>query len=210
MLAAVIITSMFMNAGNYGLPVTSFAFGEAALVFASLVFVTNSVLTNTVGVIIASMGTTSFRKAFVNFLKLPMFYALILAIIFMRTGWQIPLPVARTTKILGDASIPTLMVLMGVQFHSIQLKGKITPLVLASGMRLLASPALAFGFSAVLGIRGPAYQAFIIEAAMPAAVLNTVLATQFDIEPPFVTAVVATTTLLSIFTLTPLLAYLGA
>ena len=44
---------------------------------------------------------------------------------------------------------------------------------------------------------------------MPAAVLNTVLATQFETEPAFVSAAVVVTTLLSIFTLTPLLAILG-
>jgi hypothetical protein len=102
------------------------------------------------------------------------------------------------------------MILMGVQFHSIQLKGKIKPLALASGMRLILSPALAIGLTAVFGLQGPARQAVVLEAAMPAAVLNTVLATQYDVEPPFVTAVVAVTTVLSIFTLTPLLAYLGA
>lgn len=210
MLAAVMITSMFMNAGNFGLPVTTFAFGEAALAYASLFFVTNSVMTNTAGVVIASMGKESFRKALINLIKLPTLYALFLALVFLKTGWEIPLPLARTTKILGDASIPTLMILMGVQFHSIQLKGKIKPLALASGMRLILSPALAIGLTAVFGLQGPARQAVVLEAAMPAAVLNTVLATQYDVEPPFVTAVVAVTTVLSIFTLTPLLAYLGA
>ncbi len=70
MLAAVMITSMFMNAGNFGLPVTTFAFGESALAFASLFFVTNTVITNTVGVVIASMGRESFQKALISLLKL--------------------------------------------------------------------------------------------------------------------------------------------
>jgi predicted permease len=208
-LSAVLITSMFMNAGNYGLPVTSFAFGGTALAFATLVFVTNAVLMNTAGVVIISMGSASFTKSFANLFKIPVVYALILAILFMSMGWRIPLPLERTVKILGDASIPTLMVLLGVQFHTIKLKGKIVPLTLASVMRLLVSPALALGLSVIFGLYGPARQAVVLEAAMPAAVLNTVLATQFETEPPFVTAVVTATTLLSAFTLTPLLAYLG-
>jgi len=208
-LAAVMISSMFMNAGNYGLPVTSFAFGETALAYASLFYVTNTALSNTVGVVIASLGKASFKKAMLNLITLPTLYALILAIIFIRTGWVIPLPIERTTKILGDASIPTLMVLMGVQFHSMQLKGKIKPLTLASAMRLVVSPIIALILSIGFGLTGPARQAAILESAMPSAVLNTVLATQFDAEPHFVTAVVAVTTLLSIITLTPLLAYLG-
>jgi malate permease and related proteins len=208
-LAAVLITSMFVNAGNYGLPVASFAFGETALAYASLFFVTSAILSNTAGVVIISMGSASFKKAFANLFKIPVFYALILAILFMSMDWRIPLPLDRTVEILGDASIPTLMVLLGVQFHYVKLQGKIVPLTLASVMRLLVSPALALGLSAIFGLYGPARQAVVLEAAMPAAVLNTVLATQFETESPFVTAVVAVTTLLSAFTLTPLLAYLG-
>ena len=209
MLAAVVITSMFVNAGNFGLPVTSFAFGETALAFASLFFVTNVILTNTVGVVIASMGNANLKTAMLNLLKIPTLYGLILAFLIRQTGWQVPLPIDRSVTILGQASIPTLMVLLGVQFHSIQLKGKLVPLSLASGMRLLVGPALALVLSAIFGLQGPARQATVLQAAMPAAVLNTVLATQYDTEAPFVTAVVVTTTLLSAFTLTPLLAYLG-
>jgi predicted permease len=45
---------------------------------------------------------------------------------------------------------------------------------------------------------------------MPVAVLTTVLALEFEVEPSFVTAAVLITTLLSPLTLTPLLAILGA
>jgi predicted permease len=44
---------------------------------------------------------------------------------------------------------------------------------------------------------------------MPTAVMTTVIATEFDIHPSFVTTVVTATTLLSPLTLTPLLAILG-
>jgi predicted permease len=54
------------------------------------------------------------------------------------------------------------------------------------------------------------YQAGISESAMPTAVVMTVLATEYDIEPSFITTVVFMSTLLSPLTITPLLAYLGA
>jgi predicted permease len=41
----------------------------------------------------------------------------------------------------------------------------------------------------------------VIDAALPAAVFNTVLATEFDVEPAGVTAVVIVTTLVSPITL---------
>jgi predicted permease len=49
----------------------------------------------------------------------------------------------------------------------------------------------------------------VLESAMPSAVLNIVVATEFDARPEFVTAAVTTTTLFSALTLTLWLAYLG-
>ena len=62
-LMALIITVAFANTGNYGLPLVSFAFGPQALAFASLYFVTTSILFNTAGVLIASLGHMDFKTA---------------------------------------------------------------------------------------------------------------------------------------------------
>ena len=209
-MAAVLITSMFMNAGNYGLPLTNFAFGEAALAFASVFFVINAMLTNTVGIVIASSGSMSVWNAIKGLLKFPAIYALVFGIIFLQFGWQLPSGLDRTVTLLSNAAIPCMLVLLGMQLVNISLNGRILPLVLTSSMRLLIAPVLAILLTRLFGMSGPAYQAVVLEAAMPVAVLTTILATEFDAEPTFVTAAVLVTTLLSPFTLTPLLAFLGA
>ncbi len=209
-LAAVLITAMFMNAGNYGLPLTSFAFGETALAFASVFFVINAVLTNTVGIVIASSGSTSVWNAIKGLVKFPAIYALGFGILFLQFKWQLPSGLDRTVTLLSNAAIPCMLVLLGMQLVNIRLDGHVLPLILSSSMRLLIAPLLAFGLTRVFGMSGPSYQAVILEAAMPAAVLTTILATEFDAEPTFVTTAVLITTLLSPFTLTPLLAFLGA
>ena len=209
-LAATMLASMFVNAGNYGLPVVLFAFGETALSYASLFFVTNAILVNVVGVVIASMGTKNFVQALGNLLRVPTVYALFLALLFMRTNLNIPLFLDRTVTLLADASIPAMLVLMGVQFKRVSWSGKAAPLSLVTGLRLVVSPILAFGLAPLFGITGPGRQATILEAAMPSAVLNTVIATQYDAQPALVSAAVFLTTILSPLTLTPLLAYLAA
>jgi len=209
-MAAVLLTALFMNAGNYGLPVINFAFGETALAFASLFFVTTATFTYSVGVVIASSGNTSILKATKGLLRVPSIYALALGILIMRLGWTLPTVIERTVDLLADASIPSMLVLLGLQFVNIKLDGQFRPLALVSAMRLLIAPILAIGLTRLLSITGPAYQATVLEAGMPTAVLTTVLATEFDCLPPFVTTVVFVTTLLSPFTLTPLLSILGA
>jgi hypothetical protein len=127
----------------------------------------------------------------------------------MALDWQISLPVYRAIDLLADASIPVLLVVLGMQLQVSQWQGNRLPLVVASGLRLIAAPVLAIGLSQLFGLEGAARQAMVLEASMPTAVLTTVIATEYNLQPTFVTAVVFTTTLLSPLTLTPLLSFLG-
>lgn len=210
MLAGVLLGSMFMNSGNFGLPVVLFAFGETALSYASLYFVTISILTYSLGAVIASMGKENLVKSVANLLRVPVVYGLVLALVFLITGWQVPAPIARTAKVLGDASIPGMLILLGLQLRTVVWTRHPVPLSLASGMRLLIGPLLSLALAPLFGLTGSAHQAIILESAMPAAVSNILIATEFNAEPPFVSAVVLATTLITPLTLTPLLAYLGA
>jgi predicted permease len=209
LLAAVMITSMFNNAGNLGLPVTLFAFQEPAFVRASVIFVIYSSLTNTVGVVIASMGKSGLRQAVFGLLKMPAIYALVLGILFSRQDWELPLFLDRAVSLAANATIPCMLVLLGIQLQQAHWTGQARALTTAVTLRLLAAPIIAIGLSALFGLHGPARQASILEAAMPSAVLSTIIATEFDVEPAFVTSVVFVTTLLSPLTLTPLISYLG-
>jgi predicted permease len=209
LLAASLLSSMFMNAGNFGLSVVLFAFGENSLAYSSLFFVTSSVLINTVGVMTASLGSANLRQALGNLVKLPALYALILGFVFLETGWLLPAPVERATQVLGDAAIPGMLVLLGMQLQIVRWRGFGAPLTLVTVMRLVISPLIAIGLSRVFNLSGHAIQAGVLESAMPSAVLNIVVATEFDVRPEFVTAAVTTTTLLSALTLTLWLAYLG-
>jgi malate permease and related proteins len=210
LLVAVMLTVMFSNAGNYGLSLTWFSFGDSALAHASLYFVTSAIMVYTVGVTIASLGSMNLKTALLGLARVPALYAVAIALLFNHFELRLALPLDRTVTLLGDAAIPALMVLMGVQLQHAVWNGETVALSLASGMRLVAGPAVALGFSLLFGLSGPAFKAGILESATPTAVLMTVLATEYNVEPSFVTAVVLTTTLLSPFTITPLLAILGA
>lgn len=210
MTAAVMLTSMFMNAGNYGLPLVNFAFGQDALVYAGLFYVGMNTLLSSLGVLIASLGTSNLKQSLLNLAKIPAIYAVLLGILFLGLGWELPMPVERTIEILGNAAIPCMLVFMGMQFHNMKWEGRKLPVLLVSGIRLVAAPALALVFGSVFHLPNLAIQAGVVESGMPSAVLTTIVATEYDIEPSFVTAVVFISTLLSPITLTPLLYYLGA
>jgi len=204
----ILLTTIFSNVGNYGLPLNLFAFGEQALAHATLYFVTNLILLNTLGVVIASMGNTSFKESLIRLVKFPSSYALVAAILFSQLHWRLPEPLVRTVNLLGDATIPSMLVVLGLQFQTASWRGNILALSFSNIIRLLVSPALAFGLCILFGLKGVARQAGILESAMPSAVLASILATEFNVQPALVTTVVFISTVLSPLTLIPLVAYL--
>jgi hypothetical protein len=210
LLAAVMIAAMFGNAGNYGLSLTLFAFGSDGLAYAGVYFVTTATLINSLGVIIASLGSTNLRGALIGLLKVPSIYAVLLALLANYLRWSPPVPLERAISVLADAAVPTLLILLGIQLHKTQWYRGIQALSLSTGMRLIVSPALAFVFAWLFGLHGTAQQAIITESATPTAVMATVLATEYNIKPAFITTAVFISTLISPLTITPILALLGA
>jgi hypothetical protein len=206
---AVVLTTFITNAGNYGLSLNQFAFGEKALAYASIYFVVSSMLVYTLGVWVASMGQASFKESLLNLLKFPTLYALIVAIIFNQTRWVLPLPAERVVDLLASAAIPAMLLLLGMQLGRSKPREDKLPLAVATGTRLLIAPIIALGLSIPFQLEGPALQAGVTEASMPTAVMTTILATEFDASPALVSGIVTATTVLSPLTLTPLLAYLG-
>jgi len=208
--AALLITVMFANAGNFGLSLNLFAFGENAVAYASIFFVTSAFLVYTLGVVLASWGHSDIKTAIMGVFKVPVIYAVIFAFAYNWLDWQLPLPVERTVNLLSEAAIPVMIVLLGIQLYNANISRDIFKVGLSSVLRLVASPILAIGLASLFHLEGAAYQAGVIESAVPTAVLTTVLATEYNLDPAFVTTTVVISTLLSPLTLTPLLAYLGA
>ena len=208
--AAIVLVVFLPNAGNFGLSASLFSFGEAGLAQASVFFLTSSVLTFTLGVAIASLGRFGPRETLVGMLRVPAIWAVLLALVVVRAGWALPVPVERTVGLLAQASIPVFLVLLGMQLYGKGLRGPWGPVAFATGMRLAGGALVGLLLASVFGLADTARQAAVLQSAMPSAVITIVLATEYDAEPALVTSVVVATTLLSPFTLTPLLVYLGA
>jgi predicted permease len=209
MLIAVILTAAFGNTGNYGLPLVSFAFGGNALAYATLYFVTTSILFNTLGVLIASLGHMDVKAALLGLYRVPTMYAVILGALLNRLQIGVPVPLARTVEMAANGSIPLMIVLLGLELARVQWSNNIRAVGLSTALRLLAGPAVGLLLAGLFGLPVPAWQGNITQSAMPAAITTTVLAAEYGLDTSLVTATVFIGTLLSPLTLTPLLVYLG-
>jgi predicted permease len=200
---------MFANTGNYGLPLVSFAFGEQALPYAGIYFVTTTLLFYTFGVVLASLGHMSFREAIVGLFRIPMIYAVLLAILITAWDIELPVPIARTVELASNGTIPLMLILLGVQLTRVEFSQNQRALQLSVALRLIIAPLLALILAGLFGLQGFSRQASVTQASMPSIVSSTVLATEYNLDARLVTAVVFISTLLSPFTLTPLLVFLG-
>ena len=208
-LMAVFLASTFGNTGNYGLPLVSFAFGRDALAYATLCYVTVSILSNTFGVLAASLGHMDLKAALMGLFKVPTMYAVALAALLNRLQLDLPLPLSRTVDLAANASIPVMIILLGLELSHFEWSRSFRALGLSVSMRLLAGPVIGLLLAIPFGLQGAARQGSVIEASMPAAVMNTVLASEYGLDASLVTAIVFVGTVLSPLTLTPLLVYLG-
>jgi predicted permease len=209
-LVAILITTMFANTGNYGLPLVSFAFGEQALSYAGIYFATTTLLFYTLGVFLASLGHMTFKEAIAGLFKIPTMYGVLLAILINILNIEIPMPVARAVELAAGGTIPLMLVLLGVQLTRVEFTGNQRALQLSVSLRLIVAPLAALLFAALFGLQGSPLQASVTQASMPSMVSATVLATEYNLDARLVTAVVFISTLLSPVTLTPLLVFLGS
>src|SRR6185295_7675518 len=78
---ALMMVVMFSNGGNYGLPVVKFAFGPEALTYATIFFLSGSVMTYVVGAFFAGSHRGRMAGALEKIWKMPSLYGLALALI---------------------------------------------------------------------------------------------------------------------------------
>ena len=208
-LISILITTMFANTGNYGLPLVSFAFGEKALPYAGIYFVVTTTLFYTLGVLLASLGHMHIREAALGLFKIPTLYAVALAVVINAWSITIPAPVTRAVDLAAGGTIPLMLILLGVELSRVELSGNIRALQLSVVLRLLVTPLIALVLAALLDFKGVVREGAVTQASMPSIVSSTVLATEYQLDSKLITAVIFISTILSPLTLTPLLVFLG-
>lgn len=211
--SGMLLTSTFMNSGNYGLSVSRFAFGELGFQYATIGYLTQTIMSQTVAIYLASAGTKTRRAALGQVFRVPLIYAVLLALVLRAAG--IPLDASNGTvaaslfrglRMAADATLPVLLINLGTQLTRRQPMTAAGPLAAASFIRLALSIPIAYGSGLLLGLSGMPLHIGTMQAAMPTAVNMVVLAIEFDAWPEFVSNGVVVTTLGSLVSLTVLIA----
>jgi predicted permease len=198
----------FGNVGNFGLPISQFAQGNAALLPATLYFLANLVFALVLCVMLANAGRGRLVHALGRVASTPALLALIPALVVNATGVQVPTVIARPIELLAAAMIPAMLIALGVQFANAGIPRFNRDMLAAAGVRLISGPLLAFALAEGFGLPALERNVGILQASMPAAVLVSIIAMENDIVPEFTTATVLFSNLASVATLSFVLAAL--
>jgi predicted permease len=203
--SALILSSVFMNAGNYGAPIILFAFGDTGFQLAITFWVIQSVFMSSIGVYFAAKDETGVMESLKKVVRMPAIYAAILGLASGYFDIHYPLALTRPVELLANATIPILMLTLGMQLAKVKFNSNWEPISISLLIRLGVSPLLAWAIAYFMGVEGLLFKVLILQAAMPAAVQTTLLSIQYDREPDIVSSVTLTGTILSTVTITVLL-----
>ncbi|GAB4514983.1 MAG: AEC family transporter [Sulfuricaulis sp.] len=175
---------MFTNAGNIGLPLAVFAFGEQALPAAVVLFLIENVLHFTLGIYFMDH-----RAPLHKILIQPVVAATLIGIAFSLFRWDVPTPVRETVNLLGQASIPLLLFALGTRLTRIDFSewrigalGAVLCPLTGVAMVLLVRP--------FLDLTPIQTSLLLVFGALPPAVLNYLVAEQYRQEPGKVASIV--------------------
>jgi len=175
---------MFVNTGNMGIPVALFAFGDIGLPVAMLFLMITAILGATLGIYIVSQ-----RASVLELLKEPLIQAAIAGLIVSLTKVDVPLLWLKPIEMLGNCAIPVMLLSLGVRLSfmdlthwKIGLLGAVLRPLSGVVMYLLIRPWLTLTPIQAGGL--------LIFAMLPPAVVNYVIAEEYQQEPHKVAAIV--------------------
>lgn len=200
------LATVFANAGNFGLPVTMATLGTKGTDIAIAIIVVQQILMFTLGVYLASRSNLSVKASLCAVARMPSVYAALLAILHRQNVFVVGRIGLQLASLLTQAAIPLFLILLGAQVSSHKFGWRNRTVYAASAFRLVTAPIIALSIAKLLGIDSFGTNVFVLESAMPTAVITTMLAVEYNASPAMVSCVTLLTTVASIVTIPIVLA----
>lgn len=191
----------FGNTGNMGLPLCLFAFGNEGLALGMCFFATTSIAHYTLGQWLWS-GRVSLAEV-----NTPLTWSVVAAVAALALDLPVPVWLSRTVDLLGGITIPLMQLSLGVSLARLSLADLPRTLALSLA-RLALGVGVGVAIAELFSLEGIARGVLILDCAMPAAVLNYMMAERYGRSPREIASVVVLSTLLSFLTLPLLLDWL--
>jgi predicted permease len=175
---------MFNNCGNMGLPLAVLAYGQGGLGPAVAMFVVSNFLHFTVG---NKMVNT--QVSVVGAFTHPMILATMLGMLCALFQWHLPGALALPVKMIGEASIPLMLLALGVRLVDGDFRDWRVGLIGAAACPLVGL-LIALPCAWLLPLNPTQHGLMFLFASLPPAVLNFIIAERFQQQPEKVASIV--------------------
>ncbi len=204
-----LLTLILPNTGNYGMSIIEYAYGKEALPIASILLIIYIFYTNTIGVYIASRDNHNYKSALKNIFKVPVFYAMIVAILLLIFKISLPAPIILPIKAIGYSAIPVNLMLVGINLAKVKINKNIFSVFIISFVKLFIIPLIGYFILRLFKVEGIIFKVSLLQIAMPSAVYSSILATHFGANEKLASEIVLVSLIMSIFSLTIIIYLLG-
>ncbi len=175
---------MFNNCGNMGLPLALFAFGAPGVAGMVALFTTSNLLHFTVGTFIVNKHADLKALA-----KSPMIWATIIGAALGLTGTHLPDSVHTPMKMVGDCTIPVMLLSLGVRMLDVK-REDFSHSLLGAAVCPLTGLFVAGLLVSWLPMTKEQIGLMFLFASLPPAVLNFLVADHYKQEPEKVASIV--------------------
>jgi malate permease and related proteins len=175
---------MFNNCGNMGLPLALFAFGPSGVAGMVALFTTSNLLHFTVGAFIVHKHAELKLLA-----KSPMVWATVIGAALGLSGTHLPDSVHSPMKMIGDCTIPIMLLSLGVRMLDVK-REDFSHSLLGAAICPLTGLFIAGLLVGVLPMTKEQAGLVFLFGALPPAVLNFLVADYYKQEPEKVASIV--------------------
>ncbi len=180
---------IYNNCGNMGLPLAVLAFGQAGLSQAVALFMACSLAYFTVGIRVMEHGQASHGSALQRMLRNPMMQAMTAGMLFAALRITLPDVLMQALRMLGEASIPLMLLALGVRMSDVDFRSWRIGLV-GAAVCPLAALATALLLDPLLPLTPQQRGQLYLFASLPPSVMSFMIAESYRQEPDKVAAIV--------------------
>ena len=162
------------NTGNMGLPICLFAYGSQGLGVAAVVSSLIVLFHFTVGIFLADR-----KFNFSVLAKSPPFYAILISVLFLYFEINMPKAIINLTELLTYATIFLILMSLGIALTKLKVFS-FKKALYSSLVRVIFGPLIGYAIILYFDLSGFAAGVLLIQAAMPSAVLNYLIASMYS------------------------------
>lgn len=192
------IISALGNTAYLGFPVVSMRLGEQAIGAAAVSASLQNVFVFTFGFAVMTLISAEPcppRRFFRLLGRNVVLWSSVAGLLIAGFGLRLPGLLHGVLSDIGRTTLPLSLFTLGVSLYGKRVGGNLPRIAAAGALKLLFVPAVYLACAAALGYRGEFSRVAFLQAAMPAAVLNFVIAEEFGFDAELVAQTIVFSTL---------------